>query len=99
MENNDIMKNRYTFVTNSSSASFIIKKIYLSPIQIQQILNAEETVNLWYPGEIDYSEDANGWNVEENEDSVEGWTYMDNFDFHEFLNKIGIPDKHITWGD
>lgn len=42
---------------------------------------------------LDYSEE--GWSISENEHEVEGYTFMDNFDMMEFLEKIGVKDEHI----
>ena len=88
------MKIRLGFVSNSSSSSFVVSKHFISGYQLDQIRNAAE----W--GKrlgIDYSECAADWTITENEAEVEGDTWMDNFDFREFLVKIGVPEQHIHY--
>jgi hypothetical protein len=90
------MKRRHSFVTNSSSASFIIQKEHLTILQIHQIFNAKEVCMTSFP-DFDYPEEAEGWWINDDGNSISGYTTMDNFDFREFLIKIGIPEEHINY--
>lgn len=88
------MKTRSGFVSNSSSSSFVIKKYYLSPHQIEQIHNHS------YLGKkmgIEYA-NTDPWSITENEDTISGHTYMDNFDMGEFLRNIFAADN-VEWSE
>lgn len=85
------MKTRNGFVSNSSSSSFVIQKANLTPYQIDQIKDYEfyaEKMGLEYW-------DDGYWTVTETEDTIGASTIMDNFDFFEFLEKIGVKEEHI----
>jgi hypothetical protein len=90
------MKRRCSFVTNSSSASFIVKTKKLSEKQILEILNPEKIITLFgWNEEFDIDEISN-WRVSQFEDEIHGVTFMDNFDYLAYLRKIGIKDKYIS---
>jgi len=79
------MKLRNGFVSNSSSASFVIKKSDLSETQIKQLLE--------YDGG-----DCELWDISENEEEVNGSTVMDNGYILSFMREIGIStDKIGFW--
>jgi len=79
------MKIRTGFVSNSSSASFIIKKYHLSEKQIDDIKK--------YLAE----DNEDGWQTDEDEHIIEGWTSMDNDAFGEWLDKQeGIDRRAIS---
>ena len=88
------MKVRRDFVTNSSSSSFLIAKKHLDNDQIKAIIRHSAL------GEklgIDCSEDA--WDIKENNDYIAGFTWMDNFDMEEFLEKIDVDMNNVDWSD
>ena len=88
------MKYRQGFVTNSSSSSFIISKKNLDEKQMEAIRRHS------YLGQkFNMSWASDSWDIDENDDFIAGNTYMDNFDMRRFLQKIGIPNECVTWGE
>ena len=80
-------------VTNSSSASFIISKEYLSTDQITKIHNHIE-VGLKLNPKI-YTTPP--WIINEDKNLLWGDTSMTNFDMLWFLGEIGVDDKRIHY--
>ena len=79
------MKKRMGFVSNSSSASFIVDKEYLTQYQINGIKNREQ--DSW-----DF------WNIIENEDTIEGNTAIDNINMYEYLTEtLNINKEYIDY--
>ena len=37
------------------------------------------------------------WDISEDDENIEGYTYLDNFDMDEFLEKIGVDKSKIDW--
>ena len=90
------MKIRINFVSNSSSSSFVIEKKNLSKKQIQRIHDYEDSI--MFEREVGNSDPRYyQWEITEKEDTIEGYTSMDNFDFKEYLDALGIDDEDIKW--
>jgi len=92
------MKIRIGFVSNSSSASFVIEKKYLSIEHLDKIRN-----HIYYAKQMssfDNKIDDTGehgrfgwydeWDIDENDEEIWGWTPMTNFDMIKFLETIGV---------
>jgi hypothetical protein len=47
---------------------------------------------------IDFSY-SDAWDIEVDDEIVKGWTSMDNFDMREFLERIGVDMKKVSWDD
>lgn len=86
------MKIKIDFVTNSSSASFIILKKKLTKLQIVLIKNHIEATNMLKESYYDCP-----WSISEDKDWIEGDTSMDNFDMEWFLETIGVDADDIKW--
>ena len=84
------------FVTNSSSASFVILKRNLSDTQIQMIHDHIE-VGMIIASENEYRIYNDPWNIHETPTEINGNTGMDNFDMSWFLNAIGIDEEYIDY--
>lgn len=87
------MKIRSSFVSNSSSASFIVSLRKLSIEQLCKILNH----NVW--GKklgLEYA-DSDSWCIGVGNGMLSGNTSMDNFDMAKFMEMIGVTG--VTWGD
>lgn len=88
------MKTRSSFVSNSSSSSFIINKKNLTDEQVYKIKNhiqeAIKTPN--YSELFDYADKDDAWNIIENEEEIGLSTTMDNFDMEEWLEYIGLKE-------
>ena len=90
------MKIRQGFVSNSSSSSFVIAKGYLSSLQKEQIRQHIEQGKRFG---MDNSNKENRWCISEDDCVINGYTYMDNFDMYDFLERIGVPTDKIKRGD
>ena len=76
------MKIRSGFVSNSSSASFILDKRYMTEEQIEVILKWEGTK--W-----------DHWDIEETEDYIKGFTICDNGELGKLFQEINLGCKAI----
>lgn len=108
------MKYRSSFVTNSSSSSFVISKEHLTPLQIELIRShweAADTVAFWEDKVLglpdgeklihmgSYSSEYDRWDISEDETHIAGYTSMDNFDMEQFLTVIGVDPSVVEWGE
>ena len=86
------MKLRIGFVTNSSSSSFTIAKSDLTDDQIEKIKNYFEVAK-----EIGMNDFDDGWDINETNFNINGFTCMDNGDMLKFLRLIGVDRDNIEW--
>lgn len=93
------MKTRQGFVSNSSSSSFVIPKDELSYTQMQRIISHINESKMIEPSdEFGWcNNEGDAWDITITDDEIRGWTCMDNFDMHYFLQQIGVPDHIIEW--
>ena len=89
------MNTRLGFVSNSSSSSFVLDKTRCTPSQLDAIRNHIEFADKHFFGF--YTEPHNSWDIAEKEHDMRGFTWMDNFDMQEFLEKIGVPDDAVDF--
>lgn len=88
------MKIKSDFVTNSSSASFVISKNVLNSNQIHMIRDHIRVVE--NSGENYGSPQA--WNIEETDNEMRGDTSMDNFNMFDYLQEVvGVKRKDIFY--
>jgi hypothetical protein len=95
------MKIRTSYVSNSSSSSFVINKKYLSQDQIDKIIYYADFAEIGFERgdiELEYFDSEPVWEIEEKEDTIEGSTWMDNFDMNYYLMHIVRVDPfRVKW--
>jgi len=91
------MKVRTGFVSNSSSSSFVVLKAGLSQLQIDSMLDKDIIRELAEKHNMEYSEDIDGWSINDDGDRVNFYTSMDNFYMGEFLTDVlHVPGRNIS---
>jgi len=87
------MKIRTGLVSNSSASSFVLD---MSKLNASQLLSIQEHKTVGEQLGMSYTDDP--WSVKTIGDCLFLDTYMDNFDMHDFLEKIGATSAIIkTW--
>ncbi len=88
------MKIKSDFVTNSSSASFVISKNVLSANQVHMI---NEHIKIAENADENYGS-PQAWNIEETENEMRGYTSMDSFNMFDYLQEVvGVERKDINY--
>jgi len=91
------MKIRFSFVSNSSSQSFVVYKDKITLDQIEAIKNhityAKQILE-WEPSEYDFE-----WIIEEKEKELIGDVSMNNFDMETFFDEIELPAGSYEFSD
>lgn len=93
------MKIRKSFVTNSSSSSFVINLSELTPYTIEVFKNPKLVEDQLIPTcdmtREEYMEEADRWDIREEDGKLYGYTTMDNFDYSQLFYICGLDwDSH-----
>ena len=90
------MKLRTGFVSNSSSASFAVPRVYVSEEQLEHIRDHIKYAAEQWPSDFD-NDASDEWTICEGADVIEGFTDMDNFDMLAFLGYLGIHEGLVRY--
>jgi|ETNvirenome_6_85_1030632.scaffolds.fasta_scaffold07444_8 hypothetical protein len=101
------MKIRNSFVSNSSSASFVISKSEITAKQAHALLNFVEYYkkevrpslgeeHYWYQSDEELEKWVIPfWNIEDKKDVIKGFTSIDNFEMGNFFKFIELAEDYI----
>ena len=87
------MKTRIGFVSNSSSSSFVIRKEDLSVIQYEAIKNHRSSSAF----KSKWLDQNDGWSITENDETIEGYTIMNNFDMYSYLESLRVDMDKVDF--
>lgn len=98
------MKIRNGFVSNSSSASFMVKLKDITHEQLHQIVDHSEVSQEIAKNDAEYAseQDDDGWetvHISYEYGNLMCFTMMDNFDMRLFLGKIGVDLSKVKFDD
>jgi hypothetical protein len=89
------MKIRNSFITNSSSSSFVINRSIISPVQEYLLLHH---IDVAQHLELNtYCIDREAWVITIQDNTIVGSTPMDNFDMQMFFRAINIEVEDAEW--
>lgn len=93
------MKYRKSFITNSSSSSFVIDLSELTPYTIEVFKNPSLVEDQLIPTcdmtREEYMKEASKWDIREENGKLYGYTTMDNFDYSQIFYICGLDwDSH-----
>jgi hypothetical protein len=88
------MKHRNGFVSNSSSASFVINKAYITDTQIDLLKNYRFVFDKFFGKKC-----SECWDIYESSEAINGFTIMDNHELKKLMRVIGIDTSKITWSE
>lgn len=86
------MKLREGFISNSSSASFILMKKYMTAPQIKKVMKYKDIDIIHHQEKHSSSE---SWHITEDEDVIKGFTLMDNGLLHSIIDTMKMHEKAI----
>lgn len=75
----------------------MIAKRYISAYQ--QHLIRDHIASASQMEDISYKQEEDAWSIEEDEATISGKTWMDNFDMAQFLENILVPHDKVFWKD
>lgn len=91
------MKIRNSFVTNSSSSSFVIDTKELTDYTIEVFKNPKLVADQLVPTDEctinEYLEEAERWDIRVEDGKLYGYTTMDNFDYSQIFYICGLDYK------
>lgn len=93
------MKIRNGFVSNSSTSSFFINLSDLNYYQVAAIQNHLEVSKTLSRLDASFEEcnENDVWHINIDNDKINGYTDLDNFDMRAFLEAIGVKEEIIKW--
>jgi hypothetical protein len=91
------MKIRSGFISNSSSQSFVLLKY--DGLKASQVNKIKNHIFFGKGLRIDGSREEDIWNIDEDELTLKGNTWMNNFDMEKFFIEIGIDMSKVRFSE